>query len=390
MSPSDEVVVVDAVRSPIGRRNGTLASASSTELLGDVFLALLQRTGLDPQAVDHVVGGCVNQIGMQASNVARHAWLGAGLPLDVPAVTVNTQCGSSQEAVTLSHGLIAGGIADVAIACGVELMSRIPLGSNVPREPDYGRPRAGRYERHHEPTTQFEGAERIADKWALRRDQLDEFGKRSQDRAIAAWERGHFDRQVVPVEVPTPDGTTTFARDEGLRETTIEALAGLTPIARQGAEARHTAGTASQIADGAGAALLMSRRRAEQLGLRPRAIVRRSVLVGSDPVLMLTGPIVATERLLRSSGLRVDDLDVVEVNEAFASVVLAWLAETHADPDVVNPNGGAIALGHPLGATGTVLLAKVIDELDRTSGRLGLVTMCCGGGLGTGTLLERA
>ncbi len=393
MSASEEVVIVDAVRSPIGRRNGALASASSTEVLGDVLLALVERTGLDPNVVDHVVGGCVNQLGMQASNVARHAWLAAGLPLEVPAVTVNTQCGSSQEAVTLSHGLIASGIADVAVACGVELMSRIPLGSNVPREPDYGTPRGGRYARFHEPTTQFEGAERIAEKWSIERDQLDAFGKRSQDLAIAAWEQGRFDRQIVPIEVPARDatGTITVDRDEGLRETTLEALAGLTPITRAGgAPARHTAGTASQISDGASAALLMSRRRAEQLGLRPRAIVRRSVLVGSDPVLMLTGPIVATEKILRDTGLSIDDIDLVEINEAFASVVLAWLAETHADPAKVNPNGGAIALGHPLGATGTVLLAKAVDELERTGGRLGLVTMCCGGGLGTGTLLERA
>ena len=236
MSASEEVVIVDAVRSPIGRRNGALASASSTEVLGDVLLALVERTGLDPNVVDHVVGGCVNQLGMQASNVARHAWLAAGLPLEVPAVTVNTQCGSSQEAVTLSHGLIASGIADVAVACGVELMSRIPLGSNVPREPDYGTPRGGRYARFHEPTTQFEGAERIAEKWSIERDQLDAFGKRSQDLAIAAWEQGRFDRQIVPIEVPARDatGTITVDRDEGLRETTLEALAGLTPITRAG------------------------------------------------------------------------------------------------------------------------------------------------------------
>ncbi|MGD9797033.1 MAG: acetyl-CoA C-acyltransferase [Acidimicrobiia bacterium] len=390
-----DVVVVGAVRSAIGRRNGALAHTYATELLGDVLAGLVERTGIDPGAVGHVLGGCVNQLGMQASNVTRNAWLGAGLPLEVPAVTVNTQCGSSQEATTLAHALLGAGLVDVAIACGVEAMSQVPMGSTAPSEPDYGQPRGGRYATVYEPTTQFEGAERIAETWQLTRDELDGFGKRSQDLAASAWEAGRFDDQILGLDVAVTDdrgdvvGTKRFDRDEGLRATTLEGLSGLKTNLRDRDPAFHTAGTSSQISDGASAVLLTTAERADQLGLRPRARIVASVLAGSDPVHMLTGPIPATAQLLERSGLALDDIDLFEVNEAFASVVLAWRKETGADPDKVNVNGGAIALGHPLGATGTVLLTKALHELERRQGRYALVTMCCGGGLGTGTILER-
>jgi acetyl-CoA C-acetyltransferase len=390
-----EVVVVDAVRSAIGRRNGGLSHLYATELLGDVLNGLIARAGVDPSDVGHVLGGCVTQLGMQASNVTRNAWLGAGLPLEVPAATVNAQCGSSQEATMLAHGLLAGGLVDLAITCGVESMSQVPIGTNVPTEPDYGQPRGGRYASLYEPTTQFEGAERIAETWNLTRDELDGFGKRSQDLAAAAWAAGRFEGQIIPVDAPAVDdqgsvvGTKVFDRDEGMRATTMEGLTGLKANLRERNPAFHTAGTTSQISDGAGAVLLASAERAEQLGLRPRARIVASVLVGSDPVHMLTGPIPATRALIARSGLSLDDIDVFEVNEAFASVVLAWRKELGTDLDKVNVNGGAIALGHPLGATGAVLLTKALHELERIEGRYALVTMCCGGGLGTGTILER-
>lgn len=391
-----EVVIAGAVRSPIGKRNGGLAHMHANELLGDVLTALLARTGLAGEEVDQVLGGCVLQLGMQAANVTRNAWLTAGLPLGVPAATVNAQCGSSQEAHRLAHAQIAGGLADVAIACGVEVMSRIPLGSTTPPGGPFGSPRGGRYAEVHEPTIQFEGADRIAERWGLSRDVLDRFAKVSQDRAALAWEHDRFADQIVPVEAPVLDeageriGTQTITRDEGLRATTMEGLAGLrlNQADRQPAS-RHTAGNSSQVSDGASAVLLMSQAKASGLGLRARARVVDSVLVGSDPVLMLTGPIPATEKILARTGLSIADIDVMEVNEAFASVVCAWTKEIGADPDRVNPNGGAIALGHPLGATGTVLITKALHELERTGGRYGLVAMCCGGGLGTATIIER-
>ena len=390
-----EVVVVGAVRTAIGKRNGALAGRHATELLGDALRGLVEKTGVDPGAVEHVIGGCVNQLGMQASNVARHAWLAAGLPMEVPAVTVNVQCGSSQEATTLAHGLVAGALADVVIACGVEIMSRVPLGSTVPAEPDYGSPRGGAYADHYEPTTQFEGAERMAEQWGLGRDDLEAYAVSSQERAAAAWAGERFSSQIVPVDAPVTDdqgtvlGTKVFDRDEGLRSTTLEGLASLQPTMRDRSPAFHTAGTSSQISDGASAVLLMTAERATALGIPPLARLVDSVLIGSDPVLMLTGPIVATRRLLERTGIAVGDIDVFEVNEAFASVVLAWQHQIHPDPVRVNPNGGAIALGHPLGASGTVLLTKAVHELVRSGGRYGLITMCCGGGVGTGTVLER-
>jgi acetyl-CoA C-acetyltransferase len=396
MSSMHEVVVVDAVRSAVGRRNGTLAAMPATELLGSVLRGLFERVDLDPAAVGHVVGGNVIQMGYQSANVARNAWLVAGLPLEVPAVTVNTQCGSSQEALTIAHGLIGSGLVEAAVACGVETMTRIPMGSNAPENPDYGQPRGASYPDHFESTTQFEGAERIAERWRLTREELDAFGKRSQDLAARAWAEDRFSGQIVPVEVPvTSDagevvGTKPFDRDEGLRETTLEGLASLRTNPRQSDRpSLHTAGTSSQIADGASAVLLLSAARADALGLTPRARVVDSVLVGSDPELMLTGPIPTTRALLERTGLTLADIDLFEINEAFASVVLAWRHELDVPIEQVNVNGGAIALGHPLGATGMILLTKALGELERTNGLRALISMCCGGGLGTGTILER-
>ncbi|MBW8825335.1 MAG: acetyl-CoA C-acyltransferase [Acidobacteria bacterium] len=393
----NDVVIVDTVRSAVGRRNGALSTMPSREILVQVLNGLLARNpGVDPQSIGHVVGGNVIQIGDQSGNVIRNAWLMAGLPLEVPAVTVNNQCGSSQEAVTLCHAMIGSGLVDIAVACGVEGMSRIPMGSNAPEEPDFGQPRGGRYPEVYEPTVQFEGADRIAESWGLSRDELDAFGKRSQDLAAAAWAEGRFDGQIIPVEAPVLDdkgavvGTKTFDRDEGLRETTLEGLAKLRTNPRESDRpSLHTAGTSSQVSDGAGAALLMTAAKADELGLTPRARLVDSVLAGSDPELMLTGPMPATRLLLERSGLSLGDIDVFEVNEAFASVVLAWRKELDVDIDKVNPNGGAIALGHPLGGTGTILITKALNELERTGGRYGLVSMCCGGGLGTGTIIER-
>ena len=389
-----DVVVVEAVRTPVGRRNGGLSGMHSADLLAEVQRAVVERSGIDPAEVEQVVGGCVGQVGMQAANVTRTAWLQAGLPLEAAATTVNTQCGSSQQATNMATALVAAGVVDVAVACGVEVMSAVPMGSTVPKDPFVGKPINKHYWEHYENTSQFEGAERIAETFGVGRDELDRFGKQSQDRAAAAWAEGRFDTQIVPVEAPTRDeqgevnGTRTVDRDEGLRDTTLEALANLKPVLYRN-PAFHTAGTASQISDGAGALLLMTADKAEALGLEPRARIVDTCIQGSDPVLMLTGPIPATEHLLERNKLTIDDIDLVEINEAFASVVLGWQRATGADMDRVNPNGGAIALGHPLGGTGTILLTKAVHELARSGKQRALVTMCCGGGLGTGTIVER-
>ncbi len=389
-----DVVIVEAVRTPVGRRNGALSSVHPADLLGTALTALVERSGVDPGAVEQVVGGCVSQVGEQSFNTTRTAWLSAGLPLETAATTVDTQCGSSQQATNLATSLVGAGVADVAVACGVELMSRIPIGSNSSKKLGLGVPIPKAYFGQYEFTSQFEGAERIAEKWGITRDDTDAFGFRSQQLAAQAWAEGRFGTQVVEVDAPDVDEegkpldtTHHVARDEGLRETTLEKLATLKPVARE--DGVHTAGSSSQISDGAAALLLMTAERAEALGLTPRARVVDTCLVGVDPVLMLTGPIDATQRLVERTGIGVDQIDVFEVNEAFASVVLAWQKELGVDPDRVNPNGGAIALGHPLGATGSVLVTKALHELERTGGRYGLVSMCCGGGLGTGTLIER-
>ena len=384
-----DVVVVESVRSPVGRRNGGLSGMHSADLLANVLTALVDRSGVDPNEVEQVVGGCVGQVGMQTGNIARTGWLQAGLPIGAAATTVDTQCGSSQQATNLAYSLVKAGVVDTAVSCGVELMSKVPMGATIPKDPFVGKQYNRNYWKHHELTSQFEGAERIAEQWGITREQLDAFGKQSQDRAAAAWAEGRFDGQIVPIEAPDGDDATKLvSRDEGLRETTLETLAGLKPVMQRD-PAFHTAGTASQISDGAAAVLMMTEEKAAALGLEPKFRIVESCVVGSAPVLMLTGPIPATERLLARSGWTVADLDVVEINEAFASVVLAWMQETGADPAKVNPNGGAIALGHPLGGTGAILLTKAMHELERSGGTKALVTMCCGGGLGTGTLVER-
>jgi len=390
-----DVVIVEAVRTPIGRRNGGLSTVHPADLLGTVLSEVVGRSGIDPTDVEQVVGGCVSQVGEQSFNVTRTAWLSAGLPLGTAATTVDTQCGSSQQATNVATSLVGSGVVDVAVACGVELMSRVPIGSNSSKKLGLGVPIPKTYFPRYEFTSQFEGAERIADKWGITRSDTDEFGLLSQQRAARAWAEGRFDTQVVPVDAPDaddegkPTGTTHHvARDEGLRDTSIEALAGLKPVARP--DGVHTAGSSSQISDGAAALLMMTAAKAAELGLRPRARIVDTCLVGVDPILMLTGPIDATQRLLARTGMSLADMDLVEINEAFASVVLAWQRELGADLDRTNPNGGAIALGHPLGATGAFLMTKAVHELERTDGTTGLITMCCGGGLGTGTIIERA
>lgn len=393
MALSDhDVVIVEAVRSPLGKRNGGLSTVHPSELLGAVQAEAVRRAGIDPVEIGQVVGGCVSQVGEQTFNIARTAWLTAGLPLEVAATTVDAQCGSSQQATNMATALVASGVVDSIMACGVESMSRLPLGAAV--RGDFGRPVSKAYFAQYEYTSQFEGAERIADRWGISRQDCDEFGFASQQRAQTALAEGRFEREVVTIEAPdrNEDGSAadtkhTVSRDEGLRETTLEKLATLKPVARE--DGVHTAGSSSQITDGAAAVILMTAKRAGELGLRPRARIVDQCLVGVDPVLMLTGPIDATTRLFERTGLSMADMDTVEINEAFASVVLAWAKEHDPDMDRVNPNGGAIALGHPVGATGARLITTALHELERTDGRFGLVTMCCGGGLGTGTIIER-
>lgn len=388
-----DVVIVEAVRSAVGKRKGGLAHRLAPDLFSDVLSGLIERAGIDSGIVGQVTGGCVSQVGQQSGNVTRNAWLAAGLDLRVPGTTIQSQCGSSQQAFTLAYGLVAGGVHDVAVAGGVESMDQVPMGTST--LPEFGPSRTEKYEEHYEITTQFEAADRIAEVWGLSRDQLEEFAALSQTRAAEAIAAGRFTAQIVPIEAPVVDdagvvtGTTTISVDEAPRPTTREGLAGLRLNQKDRPGALHTAGTSSQISDGASALLVTTPERAEQLGLTPRARVVDSLMVGSDPVLNLTGPIPATQAILDRNGLALDDIDVIELNEAFASVVLAWAHEHESDLSNVNVNGGAIALGHPLGATGGVLLTKALNELERTGGRYGLVTMCVGGGMGTGTLIER-
>ncbi len=388
-----DVVIVEAVRSAVGKRRGGLAGCLAPDLFSDVLGALIQRAGIDSGVVGQVTGGCVSQVGQQSGNITRSAWLAAGLDRNVGASTVHAQCGSSQQAFTLAYGLIAGGVVDVAVAGGVESMDQVPMTSTV--MPELGPAKTSRYAGHYEITTQFEAADRIAEAWGFSRPDLEEFSVRSQQRAAEAINGGRFTSQIVPVEVPVRSetgevtGTKSVAVDEGPRPTTLQGLAGLRVNLQDRPGALHTAGTSSQISDGASALLLMTGTRAAELGLRPRARVVDSILVGNDPVMMLTGPIPATQKILSRNGLTLDDIDVIEINEAFASVVLAWSHELKADASKVNVNGGAIALGHPLGATGGVLLTKALNELERTGGRYALVTMCVGGGMGTATVIER-
>ena len=391
-----EVVIVEAGRSPIGKKKGALSAAHPTELLAQVMNEVLKRAKIDGGTVGQVVGGCINKVGAQAFNVTRTAWLTAGLSPDVACSTIDSQCGSSQFAVNLAANMIASGAEDVVLACGVENMSLLPIGSDAiaGAQAGMGKPITRKYRERYEFTSQFEGAERIATKYGITRHDTDSFGLESQLRAAKAIAAGRFNSQLVPVEVPIiqeagekSGQVNTVTRDEVPRQTSMEALAGLKPVARP--DGIHTAGSSSQVADGGAAVLLMSADKARELGCKPRARVLETCLVGCDPVLMLEGPIPATQKLLKRSGLKIGDIDVVEINEAFASVVLAWAKTLEPDMKRVNPNGGAIALGHPLGATGCGLVTKALNELERSKGKYGVITMCCGGGLGTGTLIER-
>ena len=386
-----DVVIVEAVRSPIGRRGGGLSTMHPADLLGTVVGAAIGRSGIDPALVDQVIGGNVSQVGEQSFNIARTAWLTAGLPMSVAGTTIDSQCGSSQQATSLGAGLIASGACDVVLACGVESMSRIPLGSSVKAGPGRAIPKS--YYGHYEMTSQFEGAERIAKKWGISRADSDAFGLESQVRAARARAEGRFEREITSINAPVLDAegkptgeTTAVNADEGIRDTSLEKLATLKPVLEGGI---HTAGTSSQISDGAAAVLMMSAEKAAALGLRARARIVTHCLVGVDPILMLTGPIDATHRVLQRASMSMNDIDVTEINEAFASVALAWERELRPNMANVNPNGGAIALGHPVGCTGARLITSALHELERTDGTNALVTMCCGGGLGTGTILQR-
>lgn len=392
---NNEVVIVDAARSPVGKKNGSLGGAHPTDVLGQVMMKMLARNDLESSVVDQVVGGCINKVAAQGMNVTRTAWLAHGGAIETPCITIDSQCGSSQQSTTLAHAILASGHADVVMACGVENMTRLPIGSDaVGKDARMGKPISKSYFEQHEFTSQFEGAERLAEKYQLTRGDTDAFGLQSQERARAAIDNGYFTDQIISVDAPVMDEnfektgeTITVETDEIPRQTSLEALAGLKPVAR--ADGIHTAGTSSQIADGAAVVLMMTADKAKELGVKPLARITGSALVGCDPVLMLEGPIPATEKLLNESGLSIDDIDVFEVNEAFASVVLSWAKTVGADMARVNPNGGAISLGHPLGATGCFLITKAVHELQRTDGRYGIISMCCGGGLGTGTLIER-
>ena len=382
-------VIVEAVRTPVGKRGGTLAGLHPAELLGGIQASLLDRAGLPPSEVEQVAGGCVTQAGEQSNNVTRTAWLHAGLPQQAGCLTLDAQCGSAQQAAHLVAGLIAADAIGVGIACGVEAMSRVPLRAAVGT--DMGSPRPASW--NIDLPNQYVGAERIAQRRGLSRAETDAFGLRSQTLARAAWEQGRFDREVVPVKAPVLDAggqptgeTRILDRDEGLRETSLDALARLRPVIEGGV---HTAGTSSQISDGAAAVLLAEAGRARSLGLRPRARIVAQCLIGAEPYYHLDGPVQATERVLARSGMRVDDIDLFEVNEAFASVVLSWLSVHRLDQDRVNVNGGAIAIGHPVGSTGARLLTTALHELERRDASTALVTMCAGGAMATATILER-
>jgi len=381
-----EVVIVEAVRTPIGRghpEKGYYRDVHPNELLGTVLVEVLARAGVDPGEVEDVVTGCVQQYGEQSTNIGRNAWLQAGLPIETPATTVDRQCGSAQPAVNFGAALIAAGVHDVVIGCGVEHMGRIPLSLGVRLYEELGSPFPPALLERFDIVHQGLSAELIAERWGVTREQSDEIALRSQRRAAQATDEGRFEREIVPF----PVNGDVFTIDQGIRETTAEGLAALQPAFK--ADGTITAGNASQVSDGAAAVLLMSRGKAEELGVRPRARIVDQTSVGVDPVLMLTVPIPATRKILDRNGMKLDDVDLVEINEAFASVVAAWERELDPDRDRVNVNGGAIALGHQLGSTGARLLTTLLHELERTGGDRGLVTMCCGGGLGTATLIER-
>jgi acetyl-CoA acyltransferase len=382
-----EAVIVEAVRTPIGRRNGKLKDIHPVVLGSLVLREIIKRSGIKPEQVEDVVFGCVSQAGEQSLNIARSAWLAAGFPFTTPATTVDRQCGSSQQAIHFAANLIQSGVCDITIAGGVESMTRVPMGSNAMSP---GSPFPPELMELYDLVPQGISAELIARKYGISRKQMDEFGVRSHKLAHEATEKGYFKSQIVPIEVSLNGNghTELFNRDEGIRASaSYEATSALQPAFNP--EHSITAGNSSQISDGAAAVLLMSLEKAKQLGLKPRARIRAQVVVGTDPVLMLEGPIPGTAAVLKKAGLDIKSIDLFEVNEAFASVVLAWAKETGADLSRTNVNGGAIAVGHPLGASGAILMNRLLYELERRDLRYGLETMCCGGGIGTATIIDR-
>ena len=382
-----EVVIVEAVRTPIGRghkEKGYYKDTHPNELLGRCYTEVIERAGIGPEEVEDVVAGCVQQYGEQMFNVARNAWLQAGLPIETPATTVDRQCGSAQQAVNFGAALIAAGVHDTVIGSGVEHMGHVPMGVGFNWVDQVGSPWPHELMERYQLIPQGLSAEMIADQWEIPRSELDELALRSHQLAHRATEEGRFEREIVSMRV----NGDTFVSDQGIRpETTLEALAQLKPAFKP--DGKVTAGNSSQISDGAAAVLLMAREKAQALGLTPRARILDQTTVGVDPVIMLTGPIPATEKLLARNGMTIDDIDLIEVNEAFAPVVAAWRRELDPDMDRVNVNGGAMALGHPLGSTGARLITTLLHEMERADKEVGLVTMCCGGGLGTGTLIQR-
>ncbi len=382
-----EVVVVEAARTPIGRghpQKGWFRDTHPNELLGAAYTAVIERAGIEPELVQDVVAGAVTQVGEQSNNIARNAWLQAGLPVTTPASTVDRQCGSGQQAVSFAAGLIALGVHDVMIGAGVEHMGRVPMGANVAHPDEFGVPYPPELMARYDLIPQGLSAELIAERWEVSRAEQDELGLRSHRFAARATDEGRFEREIIPMQV---EGQAVSS-DQGIRrDTSLEALAALRPAFKEGGSV--TAGNSSQISDGAAAVLLMAREKADELGLRPRARIYDATTVGVDPVVMLSGPIPATRTLLQRNGMTIGDLDLIEINEAFASVVGAWRHELQPDMDRVNVNGGALALGHPLGSSGARLITTLLHELERSDKELGLVTMCTAGGTGTGTLLQR-
>jgi acetyl-CoA C-acetyltransferase len=382
-------VIVEATRTPIGKRNGSLSGLHAAEILGAAQAGVVERAGIDPAIVEQIAGGCVTQAGEQSNNVTRTAWLHSAMPHGTGCQTLDAQCGSAQQAVHLIAGLIAAGAIEVGIACGVEAMSKVPLGTAATAGGTSPRPASWAIDM----PNQFVAAERIAKRRGLTRADLDAFGLASQQKAASAWAGGHFDREVLAIKAPVLDAdrqptgeTATVDRDQGLRQTSAEALAGLKPVVEGGL---HTAGTSSQISDGAAAVLLVDEARAAALGLRPRARILAQCLIGDEPYYHLDGPVAATERVLRRSGMAISDIDLFEVNEAFASVVLSWMSVHSPDPDLVNVNGGAIALGHPVGSTGSRLITTALHELERRDAGTALISMCAGGAMATATIIER-
>jgi acetyl-CoA acyltransferase len=382
-----EVVIVEAVRTPIGRghpEKGYYKDTHPNELLGKCYSQVIERAGIEASEVEDVITGCVQQYGEQMFNVGRNAWLQEGLPIETPATTVDRQCGSAQQAVNFAAALIKAGVHDAAIGSGVEHMGHIPMGVGFKWVDEVGSPWPPAIMEKYDLVPQGISAEMIADKWEIPRSELDELGVRSHQLAHQATEEGRFERETIPFQV----NGDTYVSDQGIRpDTDIEKLSSLKPAFKE--DGKVTAGNASQISDGAAAVLLMERQKAESLGLKPRAKIVDQTTVGVDPVIMLTGPIPATRKILERNGMTMNDIDLIEINEAFASVVAAWRRELEPDMDRVNVNGGAMALGHPLGSTGARLITTLLHEMERSDKEIGLVTMCCGGGLGTGTLIQR-